>query len=358
MKRFLSLVILLVTLRAGASEQSYGPIRWPNVGRDHAVAVSADRVLLVWNDLDSANNLPRIRYVLLDHRARPVSAIFTIPVFGSGRREDFSPTVASDGSIFLLTYVETTDFVRKELNGIIVDSAGNATARRTYATPPADWTAVNVLWAGTSFHVGGIGVSPFRVARDGALISEPPLRADTLAINPHTGQTANASRVLPLPWSPPTCLRQCAFQWTAGNVGSGRVVTPAAALPPVAAVAGNRFVLAWSNPDGAPYIIAGVGENFFYETADAGEQRGLDCDDADCVLAYSTPRGDVHAITFPFDALVPPIPITIAETTEREHLPQVDALGDGRFLVSYPSGAMLKTKLITLTTPKRRAARF
>lgn len=366
MRRALLILFAAASMHAQtiSPELSYGPYRRPDRGIDHAVAAAHRGALLAWSEIGADSGYARIHLGILNDDAQLISPITVLPI-PPGDREDVAPAVASDGRSFFVAYVERIRGRELQLMGVTVDAFGTASAPRAYgpavsinvAPPPT----TQVVWDGTSYHVLGVGQA-FAVARDGTILGPSTFKTGT-AVNPATGIVASVSIQSQL-----TCFWYCLYgrstqynlAWTAGTKsGSVYIGLNDAPGTPAIAVSGDRFVVAWTRLQYVQYFVLGDGINTVWADPAFTMTTGFDCDDEQCVLAYATARGDVHALAFPVDRLQGPLMLPVATTERTEGAQQVHALGHGRFLVSYQSNGStdqrLNGRVIALESSKRRS---
>lgn len=298
-------------------EQSYGPFARTPIGGPHALAVSRDAMLLAWSEIDPGTFQARIHLGLLDHGARLTSPIAVVPL----TREHVhavEPEVTSDGTSFRVTYFEGA-----QLLAVDVDAAGA-----------------------------------------GAVVGEPRAALAREAVPPATVTW----RVVPIYKScgPSWCLirvgERYELVWSAsplhGVFDAGVERVSAIAI----AAANQHVVFVWSTPTAVNWLLSS-GESF----ATAGSVSimappAVACNAKECVVAYGTTSGDVHAASFEIDQPFRVMHVVVNASERHEHSPQVHALPSGKFLVSYWSDVIydygdhrIAGRLVSFGSPKRRS---
>ena len=356
---------LLLALTLVLSEQSYGPYARPVNGGDVAVAPARGGALLAWSEAG------RIHTGVLDTHARLGEGVHTFPAT-SERAIAVAPAAASNGTSFLVAWLELGpggERVTAMLAGIDGAPAGTLLHYGPAVPVASNQFTLRVLWDGAAYRLWASG-KMFTIGSDGNVLAS----AD---VSPQPHGVAARNRVLGTStWRTTTscwfggCSRRDDLAWTVGATsGSLAVATtagpvgrvPAPVLSPSAmAAAQDRFAIAWAVPVGMRYLVPGEGDNLVSASPETSVQPGLACEDALCVIAYGQ-SGDVHALAFPIDRLTGPELSTIAASERTERVPQVHALGKGRFLVIYRSdgfgGSRLNWRIMTFDTPRRRAVR-
>ena len=330
-----ALAVFALAFTLVGSEQSYGPYSRPGDGDEHAIATAKSGALLVWSE--RANGNTQIHVALLNESARLISPISVLPLVQPG--EAIAPAVVSNGTTFLIAYFERGRDQR--LYTIEVDAAGlpiGAPRAIGTPTPPSLRPPVRLDWNGSAFRIN------------------PPPAATALVMNvPVYGPPCHAG--------PFGCFQGWtnAIVWTAGTSNGQRILGNHPTSPTAIAATGEQFVVAWGTWKSVGYLLTGGGEGGIWAEPEVTAAPGVACDSTRCVVAYATLTGDVHAIVFPPARPMEQELLAIATSEREEREVQVDALREGRFLVTYRSTQgtdhRIAGRVVTFDPPKQRAAR-
>lgn len=346
-------------------EQAYGPYVRPRIGRvpSHAVAAGRSGVLLAWSERDRS---ARIRVALLDQSARLISPIADVAVPDSNA---IAPSIASNGSTFFVAFIASSDRVHRTY-GVPVSAAGVPLgAPRPYgeavvtAGAPAP---VPLLWDGSAYRLAAADGRELAVSEDGTVLgktSVPDAMNDAGA--PATLDVAD--RLVcsgPGGGGPFKCGLETRYEltWRAG-AESGQLLLGRDPVLAAIAPAGRQFAIAWVTAKRLGYLLTGAAVDTVDLAlgADPDQAPAIDCDATRCVIAYATPRGDIHGVVFETERPRSPELLAIAFTERIERGPRVRALGGGRFLVSYdsdlPGAEHVAGRVLAFEKPKQRGAR-
>lgn len=367
-----TLALLLLVAAVGPGEETYGPYIRPTRGETHAMAVAHNRVLLAWSEIDPVTNRARIRIALLDSRGRRVGSITAFPATRA-TADAVAPSVATDGERFFVAWLEY-DRVQQTM-GVVVDASGAPIGTpRPYG--PEQVISVQpslpyVVWDGTSYQLWGSlsqlwgSVSAHILTPDGEIRpGERPVGRPSAVGSAHTFGYVG-TKVTPIYTG--CWLFRCQkigerydVVWAAG-AESGTHDAGSLPISPVSMTpAGERFAVAWTGHLSVSFLLTGGTFHSIWAQPDMSVAPGIACDATDCVLAYGTASGDVQAVTFPIDQPHQTSMFTVAASERQEGAPQVHAIRDGRFLVTYRSDqgtARLAGRVVTLGESKRRAVR-
>lgn len=361
--RFLAAALLLATTVATSAqivgpERTYGPYARPLFDNDGpALAIGRRGILLAWSEIE--NSQAQIRMAMLDRNAHLVSSIVTLPATGAT-----VPAVSTDGTSFFLAYLKDNGTW-----GLPIDAAGqpNGTPRRYGSSP---MSKPPLVWDGTSYLLWTAD-EVIAIAPDGSIrfraVTEPP---EAVAAD---GEIAFAWRKkietkIPgrCPWPPGMCAPigtrvTYDISWAVGGDRAGtEVVGDTLVSPPAIASSDGDVVIAWTLSKELMYLVVGHELVGVPADVDGNVPTGLACSGGECLIAYGTQSGDVHALLFSTGdfTLVDLLPIATSE--RRETTPRVLAIGPGRFLVTYLSDASDKRfagRIVTLDPSKRRSVR-
>jgi len=127
------------------------------------------------------------------------------------------------------------------------------------------------------------------------------------------------------------------------------------------AAAGTKAVFAWTTPASVHWLLS-TGETYAIETSPViPTPPAVACNAKDCVVAYATSSGDLHAASFEIAHPYRVLSFVVNASERREHAPQVHALPTGQFLVSYDSDGYALSdhrvggRIVSVGPVKRRA---
>lgn len=295
-------------------EQNLGPFSH-RPGDPHAIAVSRDAMLLAWSEIDLTTSRSHIHIALLNHDARAIAPIRIVPLV-NGAVDASQPEITSDGISFRVTYLE-------------------------------GW-----LWFAVEVDAAGVPSEPRSIA-------------------PRGSNSSSASASWHLTWIPSCHWNRWCWTgtwrydlvWSAGGL-TGVYETGSERVSGIATAAiDGRAVFAWRNLMSVNWLLS-TGETFSIGTnADDLATPAIACNANDCVVAYGTRSGDVHAASFELAHPYRVLSFVVNASERREHTPQVHALPTGTFLVSYDSDApygyidhRVGGRLVSVGPVKRRAA--
>jgi len=276
-------------------EQTYGPYVGP-YSDPHAIAVSRDAMLLAWSEVDPTTSKARIHFGLLDFGARLISPIVVVPLTRAGV-DALRPEVTSDGAAFRITYMEGG-----QLYAIDVDAAGEA------ATPPQP--------------VAGRGNE------------EPPGTAIWRRTPIYSGCFLFHCRLIG--W-------KNELVWSGAGVNGVFDAGDGFVGPVAITAARDRVSFAWASGGAIHWLFTSGESASIPASATVTTAPAFACGAQECVVAYGTTSGDVHAVSFEIDQPFNAMPVVVNASERWEHAPQVHALPGNMFLVSYASDATYDT---------------
>jgi hypothetical protein len=359
----MSLLLAAVLL---LSEQSHGPYARPLNGGQPAAAASRSGIVLAWSEEN------RIRVGALDARGRLSAPVESLPA-RTARSVAVAPAVASDGDSYYVVWVEHEGGLQRAM-GVQLDRHGVPIGAprqhgRLLGVTSNDF-ALRLVWDGTVYRMWGGGkVSSF--ASNGDVLTAVDSIHIPSGVAAANGIVATSdSRISLVGCGFSWCTWESRVLWTiSGKTDSTRIATatgPATQgrdlpLPPTnLAAAQDGFVVSWPDRGGILYHSTRRGTNSVYADPDKSVRPGIACDDTDCVIAFGQ-SNDVHAFSVAIDGLTSGQLVTVAATERIERAPQAHALGDGAFLVLYPSdgadGTRLSWRILRTENVRRRAMR-
>lgn len=347
-------------------EQTYGPYAVPKGGTvEHEVVPNAQGALLVWSE--ELNRQAVIRFGLLDRNGRLVSELNTITApLGA---DSLSPAVATDGSSFLLAWIELTygpGYETPRLLALRIDETGRPIGvprellRQSAAMPHEKVTRVS--WTGSAFEVWGPLNSHFRIHSDDQVEDLSPGGIPYARI----GNEFLRAGWTPVTWYPPCGTPLCnpetmwVLGWTSGTF-QGQY-QPAAPMGPLSAAGGGSVqLIAWLTEGGLALVRIEddrvISEELIPSTA-TSSAPGIAFDGSNYLLVYLSAPGELTGMSLSADGKAStPFPIGL---TDWVYDLEVDAIAAGRFLVSYRTiagGSVLHGKIVVTEPSRRRAVR-
>jgi hypothetical protein len=360
-----TLAVLLLLVNVGSVEQTYGPYLRPGRGDLQAMVVADERALLAWSEVDRQTGRAAIHTALLDARGGLVGGMNVFPA-GKASADALGPAVAPNGDGFLVTWIELDH--RQQLRGVALDANGTQIgAPRAYTVDAPILEAVTmptVAWDGSAYRVWG-PLNALKITATGEVdtIGGPAATRPSAVAPDHAFAfvTTNYYGFAPGCWFSSCFQSKYLISWnargTSGSHWAGNDTVSKLGVTP----AGNQFAMAWGVPLGVSFLLTDGKYGSIWAEPNLDVAPGIACDATDCVVAYGTRSGDVQGVTFPIARPHETTLFTVAASERQERAPQVHAMRDGQFLVTYQTDqfqdAKLSGRIVTLGAVKRRSVR-
>jgi hypothetical protein len=346
------LVTALLLLAAIAVEGQYvSPTEhaYGKTAGDYVLAAGRNGALLAWREFDFSTSQTRIELARADANGRLLGNS-TIP-------DGEYPNVAGDGESFLLAYIHGSELIAAPVDETGKPGPARIVGTRFAPMPLAATKAGYLLWTDSE---------RLTLDRNATVVA----RTDDRSIGRAVAATGEA-RLMYSSFGFPGGYH-CGFVRCYSNLpawydvywrSEGTAVTNGnerrnwyTAGSPAAAGIGREFLVLWVGPNGIEGVFLRDGSQYTSLTVPALGDFGSTPDvasDGKRYMAVFEHLGNIQGVLLTPDGGAQPFVVSAAPHTESR--PKVQALGEGRFLVTYVREETLLGRVVTVEPGRRRA---